>query len=30
MTAIGTNFASLFSAPTPTDPNNTYLATITP
>jgi hypothetical protein len=30
MTAIGTNFASLFSAPTPTDPDNTYLATITP
>ena len=30
MTAIGTNFASFFSAPTPTDPDNTYLATITP
>src|SRR5436190_1274382 len=30
MTSIGTNFASLFSAPTPTDPDNTYLATISP
>ena len=30
MTAIGKNFAPFFSAPTPTDPDNTYLATITP
>jgi hypothetical protein len=30
MTSIGTNFALLFSAPTPTDPDNTYLATISP
>jgi hypothetical protein len=30
MTSIGTNFAALFAAPTPTDPDNTYLATISP
>jgi hypothetical protein len=30
MAAIGTNFAALFAAPTPTDPDNTYLATISP
>ena len=30
MTSIGTNFASFFAAPTPTDPDNTYLATIAP
>jgi hypothetical protein len=30
MTAIGTNFKPFFSAPTATDPDNTYLATIAP
>ncbi len=30
MTSIGTTFASFFSAPTATDPDNTYLATIAP
>jgi hypothetical protein len=30
LTSVGTNFASLFSAPTATDPDNTYLATIAP
>jgi hypothetical protein len=30
MTSIGTNFASFFSAPTASDPDNTYLATIAP
>jgi hypothetical protein len=30
MTSIGTNFEPLFSAPTATDPDNTYLATIAP
>ena len=30
MTTIGKNFMPFFSAPTPTDPDNTYLGTITP
>ena len=30
MAAIGTKFAPFFSAPTPTDRDNTYLATLTP
>jgi BNR repeat-like domain len=30
MTSIGTNFDAFFAAPTPTDPDNTYLATIAP
>jgi hypothetical protein len=30
MTAIGPNFMPFFSAPTATDPDNTYLATVTP
>jgi hypothetical protein len=30
MTAIGTNFMPFFSAPTSTDADNTYLATIAP
>jgi hypothetical protein len=30
MTAIGTSFESFLAAPTATDPDNTYLATITP
>ncbi len=30
MTTIGNNFMPFFSAPTPTDPDNTYLGTITP
>ena len=30
MTTIGTNFMPFFSAPTATDPDNTYLATVTP
>jgi hypothetical protein len=30
MTSIGTNFDAFFAAPTPTDPDNTHLATIAP
>ena len=30
MTAVGTSFKPFFAAPTATDPDNTYLATITP
>ena len=30
MTTVGTSFDAYFTAPTPTDPDNTYLATIAP